>query len=181
MPSLFSLKRPCKLSTQEFRFCCAVWGCAGLTEVDRLRKLLNRAARIVTNSSFDAPNRTLIKGLWWKTVEELASGESKTMVFKSLNKLAPQYLCDLFTRNSLCSSYRLRNTGTDLRLPMKRSNNGQKCFPYRGAKIWNSLPADSKQALSVSFQKNHLEAVTFSFRFYCQFWTLLYIKFRYCK
>ena len=54
------------------------------------------------------------------------------MVFKSLNELAPKYLCDLFTRNSLSSSYRLSNTGTDLRLPMKRSSNGHKCFSYRG-------------------------------------------------
>ena len=76
------------------------------------------------------------------------------MVFKSLNELAPQYLCDLFTRNSHCSSYSLRNTGTDLRLPMKRSNNGQKCFSYRGAKLWNSLSAESKQATSPhSFKK----------------------------
>ena len=91
----------------------------------------------------------LLKGLGWKTVEELASGESKTMVCKSLNELAPQYLCDLFTRNSSCSSYSLRDTGTNLRLPMKRSANGQRCFSYRGAKLWNSLSAESKQATSL--------------------------------
>ena len=34
--------------------------------------------------------------LGWKTVDELITGESKIMVFKSLNELAPQYLCDLF-------------------------------------------------------------------------------------
>ena len=132
-----------------FRYCCSVWGCAGLTEINQLQKLQNRAARMITNSSFDAPSRPLIKGLGWKTVEELASGESKTMVFKSLNELAPQYLCDLFTRNSSCSSYSLRDTGTNLRLPMKRSANGQRCFSYRGAKLWNSLSAESKQATSL--------------------------------
>ena len=128
-----------------FRYCCSVWGCVGLTE---LQKLQNRAARMITNSSFDAPSRPLIKRLGWKTVEVLASGESKTMVFKSLNELAPQYLCDLFTQNSSCSSYSLRDTVTDLRLPMKRSANGQRCFSYRGAKLWNSLSAESKQATS---------------------------------
>ena len=137
-----------------FRYCCSVWGCAGLTEINQLQKLQNRAARIITNSSFDAPSRPLIEGLGWKTVEELASGESKTMVFKSLNGLAPRYLCDLFTRNSSCSSYSLRDTGTDLWLPMKRSANGQRCFSYRGAKLWNSLSAESKQATSLySFKK----------------------------
>ena len=71
------------------------------------------------------------------------------MVFKSLNELAPQYLCNLFTKNSACSSHNLRNTETDLRLPKKKSANGQKCFSYRGAKIWNSLPAESKTASSL--------------------------------
>ena len=38
----------------------------------------------------------------------------------------------------------LRNTGTDLKLPMKRSLNGQRCFSHRGAKFWNGLSAKSK-------------------------------------
>ena len=118
-----------------FRYCCSVWGCAGSSEINQLQKLQKRAARIITNSSLDAPSRPLIEELGWQTVDQLISSESKTMVFKSLNELAPQYLCDLFIRNSHCSSYSLRNTGTDLRLPMKRSNNGQKCFSYRGAKL----------------------------------------------
>ena len=107
---------------------CSVWGCTGLTEINQLQKLQNCAARIITNSSFDAPSKPLIKGLGWKTVEELAAGESRTMVFKSLNELPPQYVCDLFSRNSSCSSYSLRDTGTDLRLPMKRSASGKRCF-----------------------------------------------------
>ena len=137
-----------------FRYCCFVWGCAGSSEINQLRKLQKRAARIITNSSFDAPSRRLIEKLGWKTVDQLISSESRTMVFKSLNELAPQYLCDLFTRKSLYSSYSLCNTGTDLRLPMKRSTNGQKFFSYRGAKLWNSLSAESKQANSLfSFKK----------------------------
>ena len=74
--------------------------------------------------------------------------ESKTMVFKSLNDLAPQYLCNLFTRNSACSFHNIRSTETGLRLPKKNSANGQKCFSFRGAKLWNSLPAESKTVFS---------------------------------
>ena len=137
------------------RYCCSVWGCAGSTELNQLQKLQNRAARIITNSSFDTPSRPLVDQLGWKTIEQLIASESKIMVFKSLHELAPQYLCDLFTRNSKCSSYVLRNSETDLRLPMKKSSNGQKCFSYRGAKVWNELPADTKQASSLnSFKKS---------------------------
>ena len=54
-----------------FRYCCSVWGCAGTTEINRLQKLQNRAARIVTNSSFNTPSNQLIETLGWKTINEL--------------------------------------------------------------------------------------------------------------
>ena len=139
-----------------FRYCCSVWGCCGSSEIKQLQKLQNRAARIVTNSSFDSPSRPLIERLGWKAIEQLISNESKTMVFKSLNGLAPQYLSSLFKRNSQCSTRCLRNTETDLRVPKKTSANGQKCFSFRGAKLWNSLSAESKKASSLNSFKTSI-------------------------
>ena len=133
-----------------FRYCCSVWGCACSTEINQLQKLQNRAARIVINSRFDARSSPLIKSFGWKTIHELILNESQTMVFKSLHGLAPQSLCSPFTKNSQCSSYSLHNTETDLRLPLKKSSNGQKSFSYRGGKLSNSLSAESKQAPSLS-------------------------------
>ena len=75
------------------------------------------------------------------------------MVYKSINGFAPRYMSNIFTRNSACSSRSLRNTKTDLRRPKKTSANGQKCFWYRGAKLWNSLPAETKQATSIAVFK----------------------------
>ena len=139
-----------------FRYCCSVWGCAGATEINRLQKLQNRAARIVTNSGFDIPCNQLIEKLGWKTINELIDIESKTMVFKRLNELAPPYLCRLFRKNSQSTSYRLRNTYTDLRLPKKGTENGKKCFSFRGVKLWNSLSANCKQAASLSTFKQRI-------------------------
>ena len=39
------------------------------------------------------------------------------MVFKSFRELAPQYMCNLFTKTSQLTSKNLRNTSSDLRLP----------------------------------------------------------------
>ena len=140
-----------------FRYCCSVWGCCGTTDIDQLQKLQNRAARIVTNSRFDAPSRPLIESLGWKTVRDLVDQDSRLMVYKSINGLASQYMSNLFTRNSACSSRNLRNTKTDLRLPKKTSANGQKCFSYRGAKLWNSLSAEIKQAPSFAVFKQNIQ------------------------
>ena len=63
-----------------FQYCCSVLGCCGSSEINQLQKLKNRAARIITNSSFDTPNRPLVERLGWRTIEQLISNESKTVV-----------------------------------------------------------------------------------------------------
>ena len=139
-----------------FRYCCSVWSRAGTTEINHLQIFQNRAARIVTNSSFDTPSNQLIENLGWKTLNELIDIESKTMVFKSLNELAPPYLRSLSRKNSQSTSYRLRNTSTDLRLPKKRTEYGKKSFSFRGAKLWNRVSANCKQAATLSTFKQHI-------------------------
>ena len=105
------------------------------------------------HSTILSPN--IIVELGWKTIEELIDNEFRKMVFKSLNDLAPQYLCNLFTRNSACSFRNLPNTEIDLRLPKKNSANGQNCFSLRGVKLWNSFPAESKTLSSLNgFKKS---------------------------
>ena len=103
-------------------------GCRGSSTRLELQKLQHRAARILTNSAFDAPSSPNIKNLGWMKIADLTSFESNQLVFRSLNNQAPQYICSLFQRNFDCSSRDLRNTETDLRLPMYTSSNGQKSF-----------------------------------------------------
>ena len=90
------------------------------------------------------------------SIDDLISSESKQLVFKKLNNQAPKYICNLFQRNSDCSSRDLRNTATDLRLPMNISLNGQKRFSYRGAELRNALANEVKQATSLLVFKQKL-------------------------
>ena len=63
--------------------------------VSEALKLQNKAARIVTNSPFDASATPLLQILGWPSVQKLISKETGSMVYKSLSSLAPQYLSDL--------------------------------------------------------------------------------------
>ena len=128
-----------------------------MTEKKHLQKLQNRAARILTNSHYDADARPLLNTLGLKTIQDLIDTEINTTVFKVLNSLAPVYLSDLFIRNSESHLQALRNTKTDLQVPKKTTNNGQKCFPYRGVKSWNALPLEIKQASSLLVFKTKLK------------------------
>ena len=148
-----------------FRYCCSVWGCAGTTQINRLQNLQNRAARIVTNSSFDTPSNLLIETLGWKTINELIDTETKTMVFKSLNELAPPYLRSMFMKNSQITSYRLHNTSTDLRLPKKAQKTARNLFrlDMRNSGTASQPTASKQPPLEV------LSMIVFNSYFFCIF------------
>ena len=97
----------------QFRNCCSVWGNCGTTEKNHLQKLQNRAARILTNSRFDADARPLLNTLGLKTIQDLIDFKINNMVYNARNDLAPDYLSELFVRNSDIHSRVLRNTSKD--------------------------------------------------------------------
>ena len=72
--------------------------------------------------------------------------ETATMVNRSINNEAPEYLSTFFERLSQNTIKELRNTKTDLKLPILKTSTGQKCFSYRGARLWNNLSANVKRA-----------------------------------
>ena len=83
-----------------FRYCCPVWGFCGASALDKLQKLQNRAARIVTNSPYDASALPLIGSLGWLTFRRLIDFETSKMVYKSQNALALDYLRNIFQKVS---------------------------------------------------------------------------------
>ena len=97
-----------------------------------------------------------MRRLCWKTIEELIAHEPELMIFKSIHRLAPQYMSDLFTKISQLTSHNLRNIAKDLWPPQKRSSSGMKSFSYRGAKTWNSLPTICKQVIATRDFKSYL-------------------------
>ena len=99
------------------RYCYTVWECCTETDLKRLQILQNRAARIVTDSAYDAHSLPLIKRLGWLTVKELIRFETATTVFKSVNQLCPNYMTQMFQRQREQAKRTLRNTETDLKLP----------------------------------------------------------------
>ena len=92
-------------------YCCSVWGCCSDTKLNALQKLQNRAARIVTGSPFDSSAAPLLQRLGWLSVDRLLHRETPTMVYKSLNGLAPDNLCQISPDCLMFTvgSYEIRN------------------------------------------------------------------------
>ena len=139
-----------------FRYCCPVWGNAGVSIIGKLQKLQNRAAKLITNSPFDASPFPVIRALGWSTVREIIDLESARIVYKSLNGDAQSYMSDMFTKVNVSTTRSLRNSDYDLRVPFLRTTKGQRCFSYQGAKLWNGL---SKKNKHTSALKNFMKAI----------------------
>ena len=100
-----------------FHFSCPV------SALNKLQKLQNRAARIVTNSPYRSSAAPIIRQLGWQTVIDLVETETLKMVHRSLNHKAPNYLTGLFQR--LSETRKVRNTSTDLFVPLIKTACGQ--------------------------------------------------------
>ena len=60
----------------------------------------------------------------------------------------------MFVRLSDACKRELHNTKTDLAVPRRKSAFGQKCFSYKGAKLWNDLSVEVKSSKSYKIFKN---------------------------
>ena len=117
-----------------FNYCNIVWGNCGVTLQDKLQKLQNRAARVLTYSNYDADVNNLFELLGWKSLVSQRQIERATMVFKSLQGLAPEYLCSKFAHRD--SGYCLRDSVNKINVSQPRTNYYKNSFSYSGAVLW---------------------------------------------
>ena len=136
-----------------FDYCFVVWDKCKKTLTDKLQKLQNRAARILTYSPYDASADPLIESLGWKKLENQRKVKKAVMVYKSLNSLAPSYMRSMFIDRDGLTNYSLRDTEGKLAIPKPRTNYLKNSFSYDGAILWNSLPIELRQAKSLNLFK----------------------------
>ena len=131
-----------------FNYCSEVWGHCNKSLSNKLQKSQNRAARILTFSSYDSSADPLFERLNWKRLDIQRQIQLTTMVYKSIHGLAPNYLGSLF--NKYDPPYHLRNSENKLAVPLPRTNFLKNSFSYNGAVIWNTL----RQAKSLKSFRN---------------------------
>ena len=98
---------------------------------DKLQKLQNHAARVITKSLFDTSSSLLLAMLKWAKLSLRRKKQKALIMYKTLNELAPEYLQCLFTQRNV-NHYNLRN----LSLPKPNTNYSKRCFCYSGVCLW---------------------------------------------
>ena len=103
-----------------FDYCSPIWDCLSGYLSDKLQKLQNRAARVITKLPFDTNSNHLLTTLNWERLSIRRKKRKALMMYKTMNGHAPDYLQRLFTQ--YYSNYNLRNSEGKLALPKPRTN-----------------------------------------------------------
>ena len=132
-PIYYSLVQP------SFDYCDVVWGDCSKTRADKLQKLQNRAARIITRADYSIRSSDVLNSLEWSNLEERRKRHLLVTMFKIFNNDCPTYLREQFHRTSEIHDYNLRGSNYDLQLPLPKTNFLKRSFSYRRAMAWNQL------------------------------------------
>ena len=109
-------------------YCSAVWGCIGNGLSQKLEKLQNRAARIITGSSWDASSAPILYALKWDSLADRRAKQLKSLKFKTVNNLAPEYLSDKFAGINTIHRHNLRGAQHNLFIPRPNTEALKKSF-----------------------------------------------------
>ena len=121
-----------------FSYCAPVWDGLGHTLSDRLQKPQNRAARVITRSSYNISSNLLLDQLKWNNLSVNRLKQKAIPMYKTLNGQTPQHLHEMFT--SRRCQYPLRNSNGKLFIPKPNTDYLKRSFSYSGAILWNNLP-----------------------------------------
>ena len=131
------------------------------TQLARLQRLQNWAARLVFQVRRDTPSGPLLCNLHWLSVKQRIIFKLLLFVYKSLNNYAPQYLFDCL--KIYVPGKRTRSSEDPLKLtyPTKRKQAGDRTFTVASSIEWNKLPLSLRKSPSVETFKKSLKTYLF--------------------
>ena len=97
------------LILSHFDYCCEVWDTIGITHSDRLQRLQNRAARVITGRKI-GQSELALNELNWVTLEQRRTQFGASLMYKITHDLAPRQLINMFQKTPSFQRYNLRGS-----------------------------------------------------------------------
>ena len=107
----------------------------------------------------------ILQKLHWLPVKHRIHFKIVLITYKSINDMAPEYLCELVSIRK--SSQKLRSSSQILlQVPVSRlMSYGNSTFSVAASTFWNRLPADIRNASSLEKFKSVLKTLLFNIAF----------------
>jgi len=147
--------------TSRVDYCNCLLAGATKASLDKLQRVMNAAARVVSDTHKFDRGLTSIRhnDLHWLDVPERVTFRLCVMVYKCLHDMAPRYLSELCRQTRNIEGRRQLRSATrgDLDVPRCRlSTYGRQAFSCAGPAAWNSLPDRLKNSTLTIEQFRHL-------------------------
>ena len=131
------------------------------SDLDKLQRTMNSAARLITGIKKYEHISDALRNLHWLPIECRIKFKILLTVYKSLNGLAPDYLSALIDVRRPTRSLR---SSDKLLLNVPKINTvtyGQRAFSYVAATLWNSIPDNIRNSVTVEIFKTRLKTFLF--------------------
>ena len=129
-------------------YAISIWGYTTAYNINKVQRLQNRAARILTGN-FDYVNTRgidLVNNLGLMNVTQRRDYFMLIMMFKSIHGLVPDYICDQITMQRDITVRTTRSTvNNNVHVPHILLECCKNAFAYRGPVLWNALPENIKK------------------------------------
>mgnify|MGYP002259906745 FL=1 len=120
------------------------------------------AARICTGALRHTPRLLLLSELGWQTLSDRRKYHKLVLFYKMVNKLTPRYLYDLVPRDiGLTTNLNLRNRLNIRQVKFRTKRYGDSFLPSC-IHLWNNLPLDIRQSVSLAIFKSKLKSTLLS-------------------
>ena len=129
-------------------YAISIWGYTTAHNINKVQRLQNRAARILTGN-FDYVNTRgidLVKNLGLMNVTQRRDYFMIIMMFKSIHGLVPDYICDEITmQRDITVRTTWSTVNNNVHVPHIILECCKNAFAYRGPVLWNALPENIKK------------------------------------
>ena len=122
-----------------FDYCSMVWdNCSGYL-LEKLQKMQNRAARVITGKSYEIRSIDILQELGWKSLMVRRQINKTVFMHKVANGEYLEKVKSMFNHKNNVN-HDLRNNNCYYIFQKPRSNFLKKSISNSGAKVWNDLP-----------------------------------------
>jgi len=137
------------LVVSSIRYCIAIYGTCGTTQLHRIQKLLNFCARVISGRRKYDSVAHVLKQLKWLRAEQLVSYHQLCLVKTALSTGLPHDIAAMFTY--VATPYHTRQTGM-LCHPRANAGSGDRRLVHCGP-VYNQFPSEIKDLNRNAFKR----------------------------
>ena len=152
------------LVTSKLDYCNFLLNEIPTKDLQKLQRVQNCLARVVTKAPRFSRSIPLLKSLHWLPIKFRIQFKICTFVFRCLNDGQPSYLSSLLFSADSVKHLRSNNTNK-LKVPRIRTKFDARAFSVSGPTLWNLLPANLRVAKNISSFRKLLKTHFFDLAF----------------